>query len=634
MIALLTLAHRFNNTVLFFLLLLAISVSCTFEPDENFVNVDDTPKVELAKASMTSVNLLEVPDTINLFARNTKLKADFNFKNVTLSRINIYIDDKLVRTAETDSASFIISAPEYSDGFHKIQVETFTNSGTGSIADKLGREVLFWEKAWTFSLNRKQPPEIKITTIAPRDGQLFLEWEASSVPTEKKIDLKYGSGFGSSYEWSYTITDPSQTSLIDNRFIEGPLSVSITNIAIDPALSSPKTTKSASFPLPTITGTTVDSVGRVKVKWNRSLFYKNVKRYSIEYNGKTVTNHSGSDSTLTTDKIPFWGRKVVVFRTFANNLVRTFNDTLKLYVAPTVSIGQNIGHTLEHAIYAPDQRSLGFSVDNSAKEIRVLDGETIVRAFPMDTLSSLFTDIMAISNTGEFLFIGFNGRVIRMDRDGNVNVVLDTKTSYGKHIDVGNLSIGGDRFICFDNKRYVNTLNVTSYLFDAQDNVPLWERYDSDTYYNLENSITQTQDGKYIVLHDPYNIQVLTRDGINIVNQKTISITDRPQGSYFYKGDPANLILASSHRVNYYNPLTETLTSQIIEGAAANIGVTIVSDPIKGYYGYRYNGFYYVIDPIAAKIVRKIPIESYTNRFTLYNGSLYAGSWKCNLKLP
>lgn len=262
----------------------------------------------------------------------------------------------------------------------------------------------------------------------------------------------------------------------------------------------------------------------------------------------------------------------------------------------------------------------------------MLKGETIEREFPMDTVSILFPDIMAISTAGDYLFFGYNGRVIRMDRQGNASVVLDTKLIYGKHIDVGNLSIGADRYICFDNKRYVNTLNVTSYLFDIQEQTPLWERYDSDTYYNLENSVFQSADGKHIVLQDPYNIQFLTREANQIVDVKTLSLS--VQGSYFHPTVPGKLILANANRINYYDVATGTTTIKSIEGIAANYGVAIAVDRVKGYFGFRYNGFYYIIEPMSAAIVKKFPIENYTIRFTLHNGNLYAGAWKYSLNLP
>lgn len=313
-----------------FLCLACLIGSCTFEPDENFVTVDPSPKAELTGVTMSSIDLMEAqPDTIELFARATTLQATFNFNNVTLTKINVYIDGKLKQTSGQNTIAFVLFAKDYADGVHQIKLEVFTNSGTGSLADRLGQEVVYWEKTWVFSLHRLAPPEIKITKIAPQNGRLLIEWESSGVRTEKKIELKYGTGFATTATWSYTITDPNQTSLIDNRFIEGPLSVSITNVAIDPIITSPKTTRTETFTPPTIQQTTIADDGQVTLKWNRSLFYDNVKHYTLEYNGKTLRTSGGSDTILTTNILPFWGMKVVVFRTVAGNLLRSIPIRLK-----------------------------------------------------------------------------------------------------------------------------------------------------------------------------------------------------------------------------------------------------------------------------------------------------------------
>lgn len=49
--------------------------------DENFVEVNNTPSVEITDAAVQSEDLLTLPDTFSLFARTTLLKYTLTIEN-------------------------------------------------------------------------------------------------------------------------------------------------------------------------------------------------------------------------------------------------------------------------------------------------------------------------------------------------------------------------------------------------------------------------------------------------------------------------------------------------------------------------------------------------------------------------
>ncbi len=68
----------------FFVILLPILLAlggCTFHMDENFVEVNNTPSVEITDAAVQSEDLLTLPDTFSLFARTTLLKYTLTIEN-------------------------------------------------------------------------------------------------------------------------------------------------------------------------------------------------------------------------------------------------------------------------------------------------------------------------------------------------------------------------------------------------------------------------------------------------------------------------------------------------------------------------------------------------------------------------
>ena len=152
-------------------------------------------------------------------------------------------------------------------------------------------------------------------------------------------------------KWSYLVTDPEQTKLLDTRFVEGGLKVTVTNQSIDPEVPSPSDTYTDTYDFPQVVHTSWDGHGNVMLKWKRSLFYRNVAKYSVDYEGHLIRNDSGADTVMTTDRIPFWGIKQIVFQTIAKELTRNYQDTVKLRVVSTISVGENIGHRISESIF-------------------------------------------------------------------------------------------------------------------------------------------------------------------------------------------------------------------------------------------------------------------------------------------
>ncbi len=126
--------------------------------DENFVEVNNTPSVEITDAAVQSEDLLTLPDTFSLFARTTLLKYTLTIENQDTIHVTFYVDDKPIKQIPALQGTVSLYAPAFSEGYHKLRMEVITNTGTGSLADRVGAELMLWKsREWTFLKKRVAP---------------------------------------------------------------------------------------------------------------------------------------------------------------------------------------------------------------------------------------------------------------------------------------------------------------------------------------------------------------------------------------------------------------------------------------------------------------------------------------------
>lgn len=118
------------------------------------------------------LDLSENEDTVEL-AYN---RVHFNFKSSDqqVSGVKFYLDGTLIGTVESGNSSFDLYHEFLFLGMHRLKLEIFTHSGTGSIADSLGMEgFLFASKEWTIKV---QNTTYSGVTSIVSDGFLKLVW--------------------------------------------------------------------------------------------------------------------------------------------------------------------------------------------------------------------------------------------------------------------------------------------------------------------------------------------------------------------------------------------------------------------------------------------------------------------------
>lgn len=161
--------EKFIVKIICLFLILAFN-SCIYELSEfydNPVNKNPIPP------TISVVQLDLAVDTVYAYGYHS---ATFNFQsdNQDIQGAKLLIDNVVVDSVASSNGIFKFSGYSTNDGLHKLTLQVFTKSGTGSIADKLGAESFVNSRDWVLVVDKDQSKNI---SYAPKDGYLQLSWK-------------------------------------------------------------------------------------------------------------------------------------------------------------------------------------------------------------------------------------------------------------------------------------------------------------------------------------------------------------------------------------------------------------------------------------------------------------------------
>ena len=156
----------------FLLLFLMIFAGCSYDfASDNFIDLEqpqnNTQFIEL-------VNFTD-QDTINV---RTSFRYNFNgTEDQNTITSEVFLNNERINSRwEGDFGTFDIDPANYEDGNYTIRIEHTFSSGSGSIADQAGLEVIEETAEYQFVINREPSPAPAILSASIIDGSIFIEW--------------------------------------------------------------------------------------------------------------------------------------------------------------------------------------------------------------------------------------------------------------------------------------------------------------------------------------------------------------------------------------------------------------------------------------------------------------------------
>lgn len=286
-------------------LILCLFSGCEYNlKEENNLDIDKPSDTRLF-----DLNLIAESDTILIYGE-TNLIYNANGFGLEIKKIEIRLDSTLINPNEK---TIRINPDYYTEGFHNLSIAMLTNSGTGSIADKMGIEGYKAERKWVLYINRNPDLNPK-RTITP-EGYLKISWSKLKLSGFQNYSFRYYANNRFISEKTYS--DINQTSFIDSSFVGGTASFHITlnfinrgrSQGIDDYLSLEDTLPKLQFE-----DLSADSL---RISWKRSKYKAKFKLVRSNIYPSGVLLDSKSDTS------------VVVAQEYLGNIA-----TYNLFIAP------------------------------------------------------------------------------------------------------------------------------------------------------------------------------------------------------------------------------------------------------------------------------------------------------------
>ena len=270
----------FKKTFYIFAILTLLVYSCEYEPKENFqrkVNLDvPAPEVTIVKMPLNG-------DTVYLywdyFMPGNSVSLDFKFsgKPQGIRNVKFRINSTEIESLPDGDSVY---RPQFSfdilnEGINKLSAEIYTESGTASIADKMGMEGFKVTKSWILIVDRSHRTEIKASVI---NGYLNLTWPACPFSGFKGYSVSKMENNITKYLGF--VASPSFT---DSSYV-GEISPFFWTSIVKDNLPFNYSTQAYNPPndLPKMHAITIG--GKKFVTWNKSKYYNAVETYTL-YDG-------------------------------------------------------------------------------------------------------------------------------------------------------------------------------------------------------------------------------------------------------------------------------------------------------------------------------------------------------------
>ncbi|TBN05575.1 hypothetical protein EYD45_04675 [Hyunsoonleella flava] len=163
-----------KKSVLLFSILTIICFNCSYNFSEDNLNEIDRPST---KNNSILISNFKNGDTIN-----SQRVMTYTFEgpsNPFRAESIVYLDGEKIGAewnAETETGRFSLYPARYKDGIHKLRFEHSFFSGSGSIADQLGQEVLTKIEEFNFVVRRKTSTPPPITEVKIENGSITVKW--------------------------------------------------------------------------------------------------------------------------------------------------------------------------------------------------------------------------------------------------------------------------------------------------------------------------------------------------------------------------------------------------------------------------------------------------------------------------
>ncbi|MBF8962108.1 hypothetical protein I0P70_02520 [Pontibacter sp. FD36] len=157
-------------------------LACDYSPSgSHYEDLNPNPEV------VADITLHEHQDTI-LIRGNKNLHFSVSLPGRVYHGFQLKLGNQVIAEGN-NPGSVLFRSAQYRDGYHTLKFSAVSNSGTGSLADKHGAELLEINRTWVILIDNAGPSPVAITSIVPVKGQLRVEWQQYKRPGFHRYEL-------------------------------------------------------------------------------------------------------------------------------------------------------------------------------------------------------------------------------------------------------------------------------------------------------------------------------------------------------------------------------------------------------------------------------------------------------------
>jgi hypothetical protein len=209
------------NVLPFFIL-----IGCLYKPVE-----EPLTSVRL-NSTTTSINLTGLTNglVMPLYKKNT-FQITVSPSGLKYYSIEVFVEDQLQfsQSSSSNYFSFELDPKNFSDGEKKIRILSKRSSGTKSLADLLGNEIVSSENSWKLLIDKTPPNQVSNSKIEIIDGKSIIKWDKPNKENflEYNIVRTYYSKTNQESSDTLKVTDPKLSSFHDTNYVGGKVSYQI-----------------------------------------------------------------------------------------------------------------------------------------------------------------------------------------------------------------------------------------------------------------------------------------------------------------------------------------------------------------------------------------------------------------------
>ena len=258
--------------------------------EENVLNIEKPGELH-----RIDLSILPEADTIFISEKQVFDYA-INTYGLKFKKVEFRVDEHLYWEMTSKSGSFTLDPMYLLNGVYKLSMKVYTNSGTGSLADKLGGEGFWAQRIWTVKISKQTTGGI----ITPVDSTID---NSPTIPIRNvKSEIIAGGYLKFSWPkvnrkdfycyriyWNKTPTDivhykANDTTYIDSTYFGGPKTFRVDYSRLHDYLDvyGESISLNDAYPVISVTGKGLDSV---TIHWTKS-------KYRVRYEVKDETSTS------------------------------------------------------------------------------------------------------------------------------------------------------------------------------------------------------------------------------------------------------------------------------------------------------------------------------------------------------